>query len=147
MATPLIRYDVGDTVVVSKDQSCRCGSNGLLLDEISGRKEDYILTRDRRLVGRLDHLFKNARNVRLAQICQKDLGSITIRIVPELGFSNHDEDEIREEARLRLGSSMEVKFEMVSHIPRTKSGKFPFVISEISDKQVFGECVSDLRSS
>lgn len=140
-ATPFIRYDVGDTVVVSGNQTCACGRNGLILEKIVGRVEDYVLTPDGRFVGRLDHLFKDATHVKLAQIVQDDIDSIRLRIVKDLGYDHDDERRILKEARLRLGAEIKVELEYVSEISRTRTGKFPFVVSNIKGKQLFGKRV------
>jgi len=131
-AFPLIRYEIGDTVTISKNQVSKCGRSGLLIDSIEGRVEDYILTPDGRFVGRLDHLFKDAVNVTEAQIFQAKLEEVVLRIVRGSGYSKEDEMFILKEARMRFGNSIKILFEYVDQIPRTSSGKFRFVISEIS---------------
>src|SRR5207237_7042627 len=98
-AFPLIRYDVGDVITISENQTSVCGRGGILIEKIVGRVEDYIVTPDGRLVGRLDHLFKDSLNVREAQIVQKQKDEIIIRLVCEHGFSETDKDSILHEAR------------------------------------------------
>jgi phenylacetate-CoA ligase len=129
-AMPLIRYRVGDTATMQKG-SCPCGCAFPLIERIEGRMEDYVQTPDGRRVGRLDHLFKDARHVREAQIIQKQLDEIVIRVVRDRGFSPHDEVVIRAEAQLRLGASIRVRFEYVERIDRTANGKFRFVVSHV----------------
>src|SRR5581483_6833240 len=41
-ATPLIRYEVGDTATPS-DRSCPCGRPGRLVAALDGRREDYVV--------------------------------------------------------------------------------------------------------
>ncbi|MDP4205901.1 MAG: hypothetical protein Q8859_07885, partial [Bacteroidota bacterium] len=53
-AFPLIRYDIGDLVTVAENQISQCGRSGLLIDKIDGRKEEYILTPEGKIVGLLD---------------------------------------------------------------------------------------------
>jgi phenylacetate-CoA ligase len=43
-AFPLIRYDIGDIVIVSKDQTSKCGRGGVLIDNIVGRLEDCVVS-------------------------------------------------------------------------------------------------------
>lgn len=143
-ATPLVRYDIGDVAVLAEEQVCPCGRGGILLSQIVGRVEDYVVTPDGRFVGRLDHLFKDAQHVRMAQIVQKELERIVIRIVREPAFNPADEAAILREARLRLGSRMRIEFDYVSEIPRNKNGKFPFVVSELPDKRIFGRALGRL---
>jgi phenylacetate-CoA ligase len=138
-AMPLVRYDIGDVVIVSKNKTCACGRSGILVDRVVGRAEDYIVTPDGRFIGRLDHLFKDAVNVRMAQIVQKDVEEVVIRIVKEPGYTGKEEQLILNETRIRLGTQIDVHFEYIDDIPRAKNGKFRFIISEISDKKMFAQ--------
>jgi phenylacetate-CoA ligase len=136
-AFPLIRYDVGDSVTIAENQTSICGRGGVLIEKIFGRVEDYIVTPDNRFVGRLDHLFKDSFNVKEAQIVQKQRDEILIRLVCKNDFTENDEQLILQEARLRLGDEIKIKFEQVTEIPRTANGKFRFIVSEIPQKELF----------
>ena len=136
---PLIRYEIGDLITVSVNQKSLCGRSGLILDGVLGRVEDYVVTADGRLVGRLDHLFKDSRAVVEAQIVQEKVGEVVLRIVRSNGYLLHDEEEIIREARLRLGANTLVRFEYVNIIPRTKNGKFRFIVSMIDQKMILQE--------
>jgi phenylacetate-CoA ligase len=125
-AMPLIRYRIGDRAI-AKAGTCACGCAFPLIERIEGRVEDSIRTPDGRQIGRLDHLFKNARHVREAQIVQRQLDEIIIRVVKAGDF---DEAPVRAEARQRLGD-LRVRFEYVEKIARTPAGKFRFVVSEL----------------
>jgi phenylacetate-CoA ligase len=134
---PLIRYDVGDTARVSENANCRCGRvSGLLLESLTGRTEDYIATPDGRLVGRLDHIFKDALKVVCAQIEQFNPDEVVLRLCVQSGFEYRDEEEIRKGARLRLGPEIKIRFQYVDAIPRTAAGKHRFVISHIPSEQM-----------
>ena len=42
-ATPLIRYDIGDSVVLEdSNKICSCGNNNPMVKKINGRIDDYI---------------------------------------------------------------------------------------------------------
>jgi len=131
LAMPLIRYRVGD-VAVSREGLCACGRAFPLLEKVEGRMEDYVMTPDGRRVGRLDHLFKDAHHVREAQLEQRQIDELIIRIVKLDGFSPEDERVIKAEARQRLGDSIRIRFDYVTHISRTSSGKFRFVLSALA---------------
>ena len=133
--TPLIRYDVGDVVSIS-DYDCRCGKPGRLLKGIDGRKEDYVVLNNGALIGRLDHVFKDLVNIREAQIYQKTLGKITIRIVPGDRYSMQDEQAVLEEVRSRIGHNMDIELDHVKELERSQNGKLRFVISEISEAKL-----------
>lgn len=129
-AMPLIRYRIGDTGVAASG-SCSCGRNSPILSSLTGRAEDFVVTPDGRHVGRLDHAFKAAFNVREAQIIQETIESIDIKIVPRREFQPDDIGPILDELRLRLGHEIAVRVLLVESIPRTSSGKFRFVISRV----------------
>ena len=136
-ALPFIRYDIGDIAIPSKNLSCDCGRGGILIDRVVGRTEDYILTPDGRFVGRMDHLFKLSSTVLNAQIIQKTVEEIIIRMVVSKFYSSKEEKEILKEARNRIGNSINIKVEIVDNIPRTKNGKYRFIISKINKKQFY----------
>ena len=136
-ATPLVRYDVGDIAIISEGRTCRCGRGGALVERIIGRVEDYVVTSDGRLIGRLDHLFKDTTNVLMGQIEQDHVNEIRIRIVRDAYFTAKDEAIIRKEARARLGNEINIRFEYVDDIQRTKGGKFRFAISHVEKKGLF----------
>jgi phenylacetate-CoA ligase len=137
-AFPLVRYDVGDVVTRSTKTACECGRPGELFSRIVGRQEDYIVTPDGRYVGRLDHLFKDAKNVYEAQLVQRDRSTLTIRIVPRSEYADRDERQIRDEAINRLGPSITLNFEYVKELPRTSTGKFQFIVSSVKGSSLLG---------
>jgi len=131
-AFPLIRYDIGDIVTLSNEYKCVCGRGGLIISSIEGRKEDFIITKDGRKIGRLDHLFKDTLGISEAQIIQQEIGKILINIVPADNFSEKDLNILKNELYVRFGNSIDYKIEKVSQIPRGPNGKFKFVISEVN---------------
>lgn len=132
LAMPLIRYKVGDRAT-AKPGDCACGCHFPLIERIEGRVEDYIRTPDGRFVGRMDHLLKDAKHVREAQIVQTRLDEIVIRVVSEPGF---DEAVVLREARQRLGDAIKIRFEHVPAIERTAAGKFRFIVSQLPHEQL-----------
>ena len=136
-AFPLIRYDVGDAVTLSTEHEARCGRGGVLIERVEGRVEDYIITPDGRYVGRLDHLFKDSRNVVEAQIYQDCTEEIVLRIVRSNAYSKDDEIQLVKEARIRLGDDIKIGFDYVSKIERTSNGKFKFIDSKLGSSNPF----------
>jgi len=130
LAMPLIRYDVGDRGFISNKTSCACGRNLPILGGIEGRKDDMIYTRDGRLIGRLDPVFKTDMVIKEAQIIQESLDRILVRYVPAPGCSTKDLNLLIERLQERLGK-MEIVFEKVERIPRSPNGKFRAVISNV----------------
>lgn len=66
----MIQYDIGDKIILSKDQKSKCWQAGVLINRVIGGIEDYMVTPDGRYVGKLDHLFEDAMNVKEAWMIQ-----------------------------------------------------------------------------
>ena len=56
LATPLIRYEVGDVASLA-DAPCDCGRPGRVVAAVDGRKEDYVVLKNGSRLGRMDHIF------------------------------------------------------------------------------------------
>ena len=82
-------------------------------------------------IARLDYLFKDALNVKEAQIIQEQLGAIQIRVVRRAAYGTRDEQEIRRDVSTWLSPSLDVQFEYVEEIPREQNGKFRAVLSRL----------------
>jgi phenylacetate-CoA ligase len=129
-ATPRFRYRIGDVGTRAK-HPCPCGRAGDSFYEVDGRIEDYVLTPDGRLVGRMDHIFKNQLDVAEAQIQQEASTSIDVLVVPRTTYSESTERDIVREIRQRLGSEIGINVRQVSTIPREANGKFRAVKSTV----------------
>lgn len=134
-AFPLIRYDTGDIATLS-DEICSCGRAGRTVEKIDGRVEDYVITTSRRLIGRLDHIFKDLANIREAQIQQEHPGAIRIAVVKTPQYSETDETSLYREVEKRLGREMKVEITYVDQLPRTAAGKLRLVVSKISSAEL-----------
>lgn len=129
-ATPRFRYQIGDMGTRAK-RPCPCGRVGDSFYEVDGRIEDYVLTPDGRLVGRMDHVFKNQIDVAEAQILQETSASIEVLVVPRASYTKASERNIISEIRLRLGSEIGIEIRRVSEIPREPNGKLRVVKSTV----------------
>lgn len=128
---PLIRYRVGDRAAWSNESSCACGRHMHIVARVEGRKDDYVFSYERGLVGRMDPALKGVAGIRECQFIQDDPTSLRIVYVPEEGLSPQDLDRFRYNLRLRLGGSMDLRFEQVTSIARGPNGKFRSVISHL----------------
>lgn len=134
-AVPLVRYRIGDVGTRAK-RPCPCGREGDVFNSIDGRSEDYVVTGDGRLVGRLDHVFKHQYEVREAQIVQESRALIRVLVVPSERFSEGHQAELERELRTRIGPDLLITIDRVSHIPREPNGKFRAVRSLVSEAAV-----------
>ena len=129
-ATPLLRYRIGDSGTRLK-KPCPCGRAGDVFLDVDGRNEDFIMTPDGRLVGRLDHIFKKQIDILEAQIRQDSKEAVEILIVPDEGYNEKSEDKVTKEVRRRLGEEIHVDIRTVELIPRERNGKFRAVKSTV----------------
>lgn len=128
MIMPLIRYKVGD-IGTWIETSCACGRKSNTLKIIEGRNEDYVVTPEGCKVLRFDYIFKETKNILEAQVIQKNLGEIVIRIVKRNSYSIADEMKLRNEVYNKISPKLSVVFEYVNEIEREKNGKFRAVKS------------------
>ncbi len=129
-ATPLFRYRIGD-VGTRSQLPCPCGRPGDVFLEVDGRVEDYVLTPDGRLVGRLDHVFKEQLEVAEAQILQQTKDAIDVLIVPRANYTDLSQRRLLREIRSRLGDEIAIHIRSVTSIPREPNGKFRAVKSRV----------------
>jgi len=129
-ATPFIRYRVGDVGTRSR-KPCPCGRAGDNFLDIDGRIEDYVVTPDGHLIGRLDHIFKEQYDVAEAQILQQRAETIEVFVVKRSTFNENSEQQFLREIRSRLGTNINVRIRYVDTIPREPNGKFRAVKSFI----------------
>lgn len=129
-AVPFMRYRIGDVGTRSK-RPCSCGRPGEVFLRVEGRIDDYVMTPDGRLVGRLDHVFKEQLEVSEAQILQTHRNAIDVLIVPRAGYSAVSERNLLREIRSRLGQEIGISIREVARIPREPNGKFRAVKSNV----------------
>lgn len=130
-AMPLIRYKIGDSAILSHE-SCSCNRNFPIIKSILGRVDDLIITKDGRMVGRLDPIFKGSSSIKETQIIQENIDTILLKIVKGVDFSSAVVDDLIKELQKRVGYDMIIKAEFVDEIPRSETGKFRSVISKVS---------------
>jgi phenylacetate-CoA ligase len=131
-ALPFLRYRIGDVGTRAKTP-CPCGRPGDTFLSIEGRVEDYVVTPDGRLVGRLDHVFKQQTSVAEAQIVQDRPDRIRVFVVPSELWRDESEVLLVQEIRKRLGDEMAVSIERTNEIPREPNGKFRAVKSYVGN--------------
>jgi len=129
-AMPLNRYDTNDYVQgVNFTTKCSCGNPSFFVEKILGRDDDFIILPNGNIVGRLDVVFKGVEGIVECQLEQTHIDSIIVRFVPKNGSpSEIIEKDLTHRLRERLGQSIKLDFVVLSHVPRTKAGKFRSVI-------------------
>lgn len=128
---PLVRYETGDLgTLAPADESCPCGRTLPILTAIEGRHDDLVRTRDGRLIGRLDPVFKEDLPIRGAQIVQEELTRFRVIVVPAEGYGPEAERVIAARLCDRVGE-VTVSFEQVPELTLGPNGKFKAVISHV----------------
>lgn len=134
--TPLIRYRIGDRMTFSKDRECICGLQGPIVEEIQGRRLDFLYTPQGAKInaGNVANLLKNIPNAIIrAQFCQDKMDEITalLEVDPELYGPRH-ENLLREEFAHKFGPEMKIYVQIVPEIPREASGKFRMIKNSVN---------------
>jgi len=129
---PLIRY-LTDDMTALKPVECSCGRALPLMEDVATKSEDMLTLRDGRMVSSstLTHPFKPMYSVEESQIIQEEYDHIRIKLIPNSKFKGSDADHLINEFQSRLGKDVKIDIEIVDYLPRTKSGKFRWVISKV----------------
>jgi phenylacetate-coenzyme A ligase PaaK-like adenylate-forming protein len=130
---PLIRYVANDRTTLLQE-SCSCGRELELMEEVTTKAEDTITLKDGRLISSsvLTHPFKPLHTIRESQIVQTDYDQIIVKIVKGEGFSDKDTSHLVSALAERLGHDVEINVEFRDSLNRTSSGKFRWVVSKVS---------------
>lgn len=131
-AMPFIRYQTNDSCSLKVEQ-CSCGCNFPLMDDIATKNESIVTLPDGRLISPsvLTHPFKPMHNIIESQIIQEEVDKLIVRVVRGKRYSQEDENKLLAAFRERLGEQISIKINYLDSIPKTKSGKFKWVISNI----------------
>tara|TARA_B100000795_G_scaffold164571_1_gene123790 strand:- start:7910 stop:9283 length:1374 start_codon:yes stop_codon:yes gene_type:complete len=133
LGTPLIRYDIGDSIKLS-NAVCSCGNNNPLVEEILGREDDYIYSIENGKInlGNISNTLKDTTGIKKFQVIQNELNLINISIVvDDLIYSKKIESVFIKNWRDRVGENMDIEVNYVIEIEIEKSGKFRLVKNNI----------------
>ncbi len=131
LAMPLIRYDIGD-IGKPSEKKCSCGVNLPLMEVVEGRKEDFIRSGNGSLVhaAYLCYTLKED-TVHEFKMYQKAIDHLHVQIVKSSEFTTKSERVLEKKLRTALGEDYKIVFEYLERIPREKSGKLRYFVSEI----------------
>jgi len=130
--TPLIRYDIGDSIALS-DKTCSCGNNNPLVREILGRNDDFVYSPQNGKIHltNIANSIKDVKGIGKMQIIQNKLNALHFLIVDDGGFDEKSKKLLIKNWRERVGDSMELTVEIVPTIDSEKSGKFRVIKNSI----------------
>jgi phenylacetate-CoA ligase len=129
---PFIRYRTGDMGALSSER-CACGRTLPLLEKIEGRKSDFIVTPDGRVMHGLAliYVLRKVVGVEQFRITQKSVNEFHLELVTSTDFRRESELAIRDEFQQRLRAPVNVHIHYSSTMPVGKNGKFRYVVSEV----------------
>ncbi len=129
VATPFIRYRTMDRAVRGPSPCDACGHRHMVLQSITGRSHELIVTGTGRLISMTainmhDDLFDDLRQF---QFYQEQQGKVAFRYVAKQPLGERQRQRIRQRLMVKLGSDVELSLVAVETIPRTRSGKCSFL--------------------
>jgi len=130
---PFIRYRTGDIGVLAS-APCSCGRSLPRLERIEGRKTDFIIAPDGRVMHGLSLIYvvRETAGIEAFRITQKQVTNFELEIVPGHNYDTGSEGRIRDAFCKRLRAMVTVNIRYCGAIPPTSSGKVRHVISEVS---------------
>lgn len=134
--TPLIRYDIGDQIVISGNSKCDCGDENPIIKNILGRSNDYIYSKFTGKVNSVNiaNAIKEIKGIVKCQIIQKEIDSIEIYLViDKKEFNQKEKNKLIDEFQNRLGRNMNINVYYVDNIKKESSGKFRLIKNELTN--------------
>jgi phenylacetate-CoA ligase len=129
---PFIRYRTGDMATLAS-RSCACKRSLPLLERIEGRKTDFIIAPDGRVMHGLSliYIMREIAGIEQFRIIQKDLRAFEVEIVRTATYNPECEQKIRAGFSQRLRTPVTLHVTYLSSLPTSPNGKFRYVISEV----------------
>lgn len=125
---PFIRYKTGDLAVYGGETEY----GETILTKLLGRNVDFIYNKEGEKIYLVGFVFgghiKAFNHILSWQIYQKEKGKVTLLVVKGDGYDAAVEAEVE---RLFVGKGIDVDFQYVDKIEKTKRGKQKFLIQEI----------------
>jgi len=129
---PLIRYRMGDVGSIS-DKPCSCGRPFPVLCSLEGRVDEFIITKDKRFIGRMDPILKGIFPIKVCQFVQEDIDYLNVIIEKAEGYTDSHTDSLRKEIQKRIGSDMHINIIFDTNLIK-KQEKFRAVVSKVDLK-------------
>lgn len=131
---PFIRYQIGD-MGSPIDDHCTCGRGLPLMDMVSGRVTDFIITPEKKMVSGVaiaTYVITNIPGIKQIQFIQNTIEQVKIRLVKNKEFNEDSLKKLNSNIIKLLSDKMIIEIEYVDNIPLEKSGKYRFSISTVN---------------
>jgi phenylacetate-CoA ligase len=136
-AMPIIRYRTGDLGRL-EPAPCPCGRGLPRLASVEGRRTDFLVAADGRLLHALSiiYILRDTPGLTQFRVVQEELERVTIQIAPRDALAEAGRRGLIARVQTLLGASVRVAVEPVGEIPAEASGKYRYVVSKIADRYV-----------
>lgn len=131
--TPLIRYEIGDSVELS-NTVCGCENNNPVVDKIHGRIDDYVFSSENGKInlGNISNTLKDTIGIKKFQVIQNEMDKILILMIVENEvYTEKIEQIFLMNWRDRVGNMMKIEINYVDKIDSEYSGKFRLIKNNI----------------
>lgn len=129
-ASPFIRYDTQDYLVLGPEKICSCGRHFINIDKIKGRDSDILITPSGKylIVENFVAYFEWIPEVDQIQVVQDKLDEIAINLIVNETFTPEVKLKIYNYWTNYVGSDVNVTIDVVDEIKLTPTGKRRTVI-------------------
>ncbi|WP_405206749.1 phenylacetate--CoA ligase family protein [Aquimarina sp. LLG6339-5] len=128
LKTPLIRYNIEDTVLLSEEgKTCNCGCLMPMIEKLTGREDDILWTKEKGYVGRMDTAYKGLEGIVKSQIVQESPNEIIVNLIADEKFNDQMKQKLIYNMKDRLGENISYQICIVDDIPLGPNGKFDAV--------------------
>ncbi|MGH7278344.1 MAG: phenylacetate--CoA ligase family protein [Candidatus Rokuibacteriota bacterium] len=136
-AMPIIRYRTGDLGRLDPTP-CACGRGLPRLSGIEGRKTDFLVTPDGRILHALSiiYILRDTPGLEEFRIIQDAEDRVTALVVPNGSFDGSARARLVARIERLLGPQVTVTVEAVAACPVDPSGKFRYVVSRVADGHI-----------
>ena len=130
---PLIRFDTGDIAIYGGKSECSFYSTGIVLEDILGHHVETIYDVNGQPLSAftINGATRDFHTLKQFQFIQNDLENNYLYLVVTDDFSNTEKSLI--ETRFTDFLGIAPKIEIVDEIKASKSGKRPYVISNLNN--------------
>ena len=136
-AMPLIRYDINDYATLGGP--CSCGRGLSVIQFVLGRVSNMLTLPSGNKIWPSFHLVfvdalgKSLPSFREAQLVQRTLEEIEVRVVATRPVTVEEEGRARKALGEALSDAFAFRFVYVDDLPRPPSGKFQAILSDLGD--------------
>ena len=130
VATPLLRYDLGDFATVGG--SCICGRELPVIQKVRGRVRNLAYTPDGRRFWPVSlNRIRDIKAIRQAQYVQTALNAIELRVVLNRPLRDDEREDAIRKVQAALGHPYDVTVTPIPAVERGPTGKFEEFLSRL----------------